>query len=78
MAENGRLSEDESIAAVRRLDAALDAEYEAPLEDADGTVIDPSALAVDSAVDGADDETSSVELTLGQTDDLVDGTPDPR
>ena len=41
-------------------------------------MIDPSALAVDSAVEGADDETSSVELTLGQTDDLVDGTADPR
>ncbi len=76
--DQNAMDEDQALDAVRRLDAALDEEYESPLRDADGTLIDTSALAVDSEVNGAADDTDSVELTLGQTDDLRDGTPDPR
>jgi hypothetical protein len=76
--DQNQIDEDQAIAAVRRLDATLDKEYEAPLRDADGSLVDTSALAVDSEVDGAGDDTDSVELTLGQTDDLRNGTPDPR
>ena len=73
-----QIDEDQAIAAVRRLDATLDKEYEAPLRDADGSLVATSALAVDSEVDGAGDDTDSVELTLGQTDDVRNGSPDPR
>lgn len=72
------LSEEEALAAVRRLDADLKEQYETPLLDADGTRVDPAGLAVDSLPNGIDD-TENVELTLGQTDDLgPGGAPDSR
>lgn len=76
--DQSQIDEDQAIAAVRRLDASLDKEYESPLRDANGSLLDTSALAVDSEVNGAGDDTDSVELTLGQTDNLHNGTPDPR
>jgi hypothetical protein len=63
--------------AVRRLDASLDAQYESPLRDADGSLIDVNALAVDASDATLDD--SDVELTLGQDDDVLpNGDADPR
>jgi hypothetical protein len=71
-------NDDLALEAVRRIDAIEDAEYEEPLTDADGTVLDPNALAVDS-LPGPGDDTGEVELTLGQTDDVLpDGGVDPR
>lgn len=78
MQDDTPTQEDQALEAVRRIDAIEDAEYEEPLTDADGTVLDPNALAVDS-LPGSGDETDEVELTLGQTDDVLpDGGVDPR
>ena len=70
MQDDTPTQEDQALEAVRRIDAIEDAEYEEPLTDADGTVLDPNALAVDS-LPGSGDETDEVELTLGQTDDVL-------
>lgn len=78
MQDDTPTQEDQALEAVRRIDAIEDSEYEGPLTDADGDVLDPNALAVDS-LPGSGDETDEVELTLGQTDDVLpDGGADPR
>ena len=76
--EQPLVDEDTALAAVRRLDAQLKAEYESQLRDADGLPVRPEALAVDTA-DRAIDDPEHVELTLGQADDVLpDGEPDAR
>ena len=63
--EQPLVDEDTALAAVRRLDAQLKAEYESQLRDADGLPVRPEALAVDTA-DRAIDVPEHVEPRSGR------------